>query len=296
MGGEPATRVDDEYSAGMRLATSIASLDGPNVNPKCHTRLYTHGHRTERALVLLHGFTNCPQQFDALGEHFFELGWNVFIPRYPRHGYSDRLTESLAELRAEHLAALANRAAAAGAGLGERLTVAGLSLGGALTGLLAQEHEGIERAVLIAPMFGLQRVPGLAHPTLTWLAASLPNFYIWWDQGLKEKIEPDYGYPRFSTHAYAALLQTATRVLKAATTAAPKTRSIAVITNASEPGLDNRFTKQLADRWRQRGATVSAYEFPASDRLPHDMIDPANAAENTELVYPVVIKSILGDT
>jgi esterase/lipase len=296
VGGEPATRVDDEYSAGMQVAASIASLDGPNVNPKCHTRLYTHGHRTERALVLLHGFTSCPQQFDALGKHFFELGWNVLVPRYPRHGYSDRLTTSVAELRAEHLAAVANRAADAGAGLGERLTVAGLSLGGVLTGLVAQEHHRVESAVLISPMFGLQRVPGPAHPPLTWLAASLPNFYVWWDQKLKAKLEPDHGYPRFSTHAYAALLKTAERVLDAARSAPPKARSIAVITNASEPGLDNRFTRQLADRWRRHGATVSAYEFPASDRLPHDLIDPANPGQNTKLVYPVVIKAVLGES
>lgn len=283
----------DTYEAGIEIAASFKNLDGPNVNPACHTRLYTHGRRTERSLVLLHGFTNCPQQFDALGRHFYELGWNVLIPRYPRHGYSDRLTTSIAELRSEQLAALANRAAEAGAELGERLTVAGLSLGGTLTGVLAQEREGVERAVLIAPMFGLQRIPGPVHPVLAELAYVLPNFWVWWDPRLKDKVEPPYGYPRFSTHAYAALLKSATRVLKGAQAAAPKAGSIAVITNAGEPGLDNRFTYQLVERWRRRGASVNTFEFPTSDRLPHDLIDPANPAQNTELVYPVVIKAIL---
>src|SRR2546430_17387940 len=125
----------DHYTEGIRIAGPLKALAGPNVNPLCHTRLYPHGRRTERALSLLHGFTNCPQQFDALGRRFFELGWNVLIPRYPRHGYSDRLNTSIAELRADHLAALADRAAEAGAGLGERLTVAGLSLDAILTGL-----------------------------------------------------------------------------------------------------------------------------------------------------------------
>src|SRR6266436_9400736 len=136
----------DPYKAGIEIAGSFQALDGPNVNPVCRTRLYVHGHRTERSLVLLHGFTNCPQQFDALGKSFYGLGWNVLIPRYPRHGYSDRLTTSIAELRSEQLFALANRAAEAGAGLGERLTVAGLSLGGTLTGMIAQERESVERA------------------------------------------------------------------------------------------------------------------------------------------------------
>jgi len=283
----------DAYEAGLAIAASIQNLDGPNVNPLCHTRLYTHGRRTDRSLVLLHGFTNCPQQFDALGKHFYGLGWNVLIPRYPRHGYSDRLTTSIAELRSEQLVALANRAAEAGAGLGERLTVAGLSLGGALTGLLAQEREGVERAVLIAPMLGLQRMPGPVHPVLAELAYVLPNFWIWWDPKLKDKIEPPHGYPRFSTHAYAALFKIATGVLNAAKAVAPKAGSIVVITNAAEPGLDNRFTYQLVERWRRHGAVVSTFGFPVSDRLPHDLIDPANPAQNIELVYPVVTKAIL---
>ncbi|TMF26718.1 MAG: alpha/beta hydrolase, partial [Chloroflexi bacterium] len=68
-----------EYSEAIQIAQGLKELDGPNVNPQCHTRLYTHGLRRENALVLLHGFTNCPQQFDALGRQFFEHGWNVVI-------------------------------------------------------------------------------------------------------------------------------------------------------------------------------------------------------------------------
>ncbi len=284
----------DPYEAGIQIAASLKDLDGPNVNPACHTRLYTQGRRTERSLVLLHGFTNCPQQFDALGKHFYELGWNVLIPRYPRHGYSDRLTTSIAELRSEHLIAVANRAAEAGAGLGERLTVAGLSLGGILTGYLAQTRDGIERAVLIAPMFGLRPIPGWGLAAMTQLANVLPNFYIWWDSKLKDKIGPQHGYPRFATKAYAALFETGSNLQRAAQTSAPKAQQIDVITNAAEPRLDNRFTYQLVEHWRRHGATVTAYEFPASDRLPHDLIDPANPEQNTVLAYPVVIRTISG--
>ena len=286
--------IGEAYEEGIRIATSIKDLDGPNVNPVCHTRLYTHGHRTERALVLLHGFTNCPQQFDALGQQFFDLGWNVLIPRYPRHGYKDRLTTSIAELRLEHLLAVANRSAEAGAGLGERLTVAGLSLGGILTGHLAQTRDGIERAVLIAPMFGLRPIPAYGLRAITQLAYILPNFYIWWDRKLKDKVGPSHGYPRFSTKAYAALFEAGSGVFKAARSSAPKADSIAVITNAAEPRLDNRFTYKLVDLWRAHGADVSFFEFPASEGLPHDLIDPANPDQNTERVYPVVTRHVVG--
>jgi len=284
----------DPYQAGIEIAEGLKALDGPNVNPSCRTRLYTHKRRTEHSLVLLHGFTNCPQQFDALGKHFHELGWNVLIPRYPRHGYSDRLTTSIAELRSDMLIAVANRAGEAGAGLGERLTVAGLSLGGVLTAHLAQSSERVERAVLIAPMFGLRPIPGWGLASLARLANVLPNFYIWWDRELKGKVGPQHGYPRFATRAYAALFEAGSGVLKAARTSAPKAGSIAVITNAAEPRLDNRFTYQLVELWRAHGAQVSTFQFPASDHLPHDLIDPANLQQNTDRVYPVVIDTIAG--
>lgn len=285
----------DPYSEGVRIASLLTDLDGPNVNPDCRTRLYTHGRRTERALLLLHGFTNCPQQFDALGRRFHEQGWNVLIPRYPRHGYTDRLNTSISELRAEHLLALANRSAEAVHGLGEHVTVAGISLGGTLTAHLAQEADHVDRAVLIAPAFGLRRVPGPIHPALIRLTNMLPNLYLWWDSTLKDRLAPSYGYPRFSTHAYAALVEVASGVARAAHSEKPKALEIAVVTNANEPALENRFTYDLVDSWRGHGAHVTTHEFPRSARLPHDLIDPGNPDQNTELVYPVVTRLISGD-
>jgi carboxylesterase len=284
----------DLYSEALQIVKGLKDLDGPNVNRLCHTRLYSHGRRVERALVLLHGFTNCPQQFDALGLQFFERGWNVLIPRYPRHGYNDRLNTSISELRSDHLVAVANRAAQAGAGLGQRLTIAGLSLGAILTGLVAQTREGIERAVLIAPMLGLKPIPGPALTALSNLMPRLPNFYIWWNNKLKAEAGPVYGYPRFSTHAYAALFQTGDMLVRSARRDAPNARSIVVITNGAEPRLDNRLTYRLIDEWRAHGAAIETHEFPGSDHLPHDLIDPGNAAQNTDLVYPVLARLIAG--
>jgi carboxylesterase len=285
---------DDLYAEGARIITRIQDLDGPNVNPQCNTRLFGQGHRAERALVLLHGFTNCPQQFDVIGRLFHAQGWNVIIPRYPRHGYKDRLNTSISEIRAEHLIALANQSADAAHNLGEHVTVAGLSLGGSLAGHLAQTHEHVDRAVLIAPMFGLKRIPGALNPFLARLAYLLPNFYIWWDMKLKERLPPAYGYPRFPTHAYASLFEIASDVSKAARKTAPKTKSIAVVTNANEPGLENKATYRLVDAWRAHGAKMEVHEFPLSARLPHDLIDPANPEQNTELVYPIVSRLIAG--
>lgn len=283
-----------DYAEGIRIAQTIKDLDGPNVNPLCQTRLYTHGQRVEMSLVLLHGFTNCPQQMDSLGRQFFEQGWNVFIPRYPRHGYKDRLTKSIAELRAEHLVALANRSAEVGAALGERMTVAGLSLGAILAGLLAQRRADVDRAVLIAPMLGLKPIPGPVLTAFSRVAPRVPNFYVWWDARRKDQIGPPYGYPRFSTHAYAALFQSGHALVTEARRTKPLAHSLAVITNAAEPRLDNRFTYALIRSWRGHDAEVETFEFPVGDGLPHDLIDPGNPAQNTALVYPIVERLIAG--
>ncbi|TMD99481.1 MAG: alpha/beta fold hydrolase [Chloroflexi bacterium] len=284
----------DTYSDAITISRGLQDLDGPNVNPMCHTRVYTHGRRVENALVLLHGFTNCPQQFDALGRRFFERGWNVVIPRYPRHGYTDRLNDSISELRADHLVAVANRASEVGAGLGERLTVAGLSLGGILTGLLAQTRDDVERAVPIAPMLGLRPIPAPLLTAMGAAARTLPNFYVWWNDTLKEKLGPPYGYPRFSTHAYAALFECGRMLTGLARREAPKARSIVVVTNANEPRLDNRFTYRLVESWRAHGANVETFEFARSDGLTHDVIDPGNAGQKTNYVYPIIARLIEG--
>ena len=291
----PATPPPDAYTEGMRIVRGLMELDGANVNPVCRTRVYSHGHRTARALLLLHGFTNCPQQFDALGKSFFDQGWNVLIPRYPQHGYADRLNVAISELRSQQLIAIANQSPDAGAALGDHLTVAGLSLGGVLAGHLAQTHDRVDRAVLIAPMFGLQGIPGPAFAALARLAYLLPNFYIWWNATLKDRQGPAHGYPRFATHAYAALSQTAIGVLAGARRVRPKAKTLAVITNAAEPRLDNRFTYRLIESWRRHGAQVGTFEFPTSTGLPHDLIDPANEEQNTELVYPLTTRMIIGD-
>ncbi len=285
------------YAEAIEIAKGLQDLDGPNVNPACHTRLYTHGQQTGRALVLLHGFTNCPRQLDEIGKDFFSRGWNVLIPRYPRHGYTDRLNTAIAELRADHLVAVANRSVDAGFGLGTRLTVAGLSLGAALAGYMAQTREGIERTVMIAPMFGLKPIPGPVLSAASRLAYILPNFYIWWNSRLKDKIGPPHGYPRLSTHAYAALFEVGRRLFNEARKAPPKSKRIAVITNAAEPRLDNRFTYQLTDLWSRHGTQVEMFEFPLSDGLPHDLLDPvSNTSRVTDVSYPVLKRFIEGAT
>ncbi len=97
-----------------------------DLNPVCTTQLLTHGKKVAKVIVFLHGFTSCPNQFARLGEEYFNKGYNVYIPRIPRHGISDRLGNSLKGLCAEELAKFAAQSTDIARGLGERVIVAGV--------------------------------------------------------------------------------------------------------------------------------------------------------------------------
>src|ERR1043165_263519 len=120
----------------------------------CVTKLYTHGAQREHVIVLLHGFTTCPQQFDELGKRYYEAGHNVFIPRIPHHGLSDRLTNALVDLTAEDFAAFGDNVTDIAHGLGKKVTLMGLSGSGTLVAWLAQNREDIDFAFPIAPLLG----------------------------------------------------------------------------------------------------------------------------------------------
>ncbi len=147
------------YEEAVERAGAMQALDGAEVNPLSRTRLLSHGHRTERSIVFLHGLTNSPRQFEALGERFHALGYNVLLPRTPHHGLQNRLTDAPSTLSAEALAAHADEAVDIARGLGEAVTVVGLSLGGTMAGWVAQHRADVTQAVLIAPGFGLRPLP-----------------------------------------------------------------------------------------------------------------------------------------
>jgi carboxylesterase len=76
-----------DYVEAMARLGILQAADGPEVTPKCRLQLLTHGRKVARSIVLLYGYTNCPQQFLPLGQQLHAQGYNVLIPRFPFHGY-----------------------------------------------------------------------------------------------------------------------------------------------------------------------------------------------------------------
>jgi carboxylesterase len=243
----------------------------------CVTKLHDHGTQTEHVIVLIHGFTNCPEQFNELGKQHFEVGHNVFIPRMPYHGLSDRLTDALINLTAENLAAFGDKIIDIARGLGKKITVMGISGSGTLVAWLAQNRGDVDFAFAIAPLFGLAFVP----PSLTKLferfALLLPNFFIWWDPRTKAENPYSiyYAYPRYPSRALVEIVRLAMITRSQAKESPPAARNIIMIINDAEPAVSNSEITRLFKLWQKHGkGNLSELHFEKEMKLPHDIITP----------------------
>lgn len=284
-----------DYDEALRRIARMGGDADSLVNPLCRTRLLTHGEKAPRAIVLFHGFTNCPRQFDRLGLQFARLGFNVLIPRQPRHGLRDRMTTALGTLTAEDWAATAEEAIDIAHGLGDRVSVAGLSTSGIVVGWLAQNRPDIDRAMLIAPSFAPKKVPLNVSRRLTSILLAVPNFFVWWDSERKQDVPgPEQAYPRFASRSLAEAYRLGHITLDQARRSKPAARSIVIVTTAMDEGVNNQATEVLARRWHARGANVRTFEFADSLGMHHDMIDPDQPYQRVDLAYPLILDLMAG--
>lgn len=282
------------YAEALVRIEAMQATEREEINPRCRTELMTHGGETARVIVLFHGYTTCPAQFHELGMRFHELGYNVFIPRLPQHGFQDRLTSAPAQLTAEALVEYADNMTDMAQGLGQEVTVMGTSLGGTLTSWVAQHRADVAQAVPISPLFGPSAVPNTFVSPLTNLLRWWPDNYMWWNTGLKAEIEaPDYIYPGRSSRGLGEILRLGLSVRRAASRNPMAAQSVVVITNPADGVVNNQLTEELVGEWRAQGAIgVQTYEFRADLSLRHDFIDPNQTEPQVDYVYPVLIELI----
>jgi alpha-beta hydrolase superfamily lysophospholipase len=276
------------YAAAMALIDSLRAHDDAQINPMCHPRVLTGGARSDRVLVVFHGFTNCPKQFDLLAEAFSRIGYNVFMPRLPGHGMADRMSEDLRTLTAEDLVQAGESAVEIAHGLGDHVTIMGLSSGAVLAAWLARNRTDIDCVVLIAPSFAPHGVPEPAARRLTSILRGLPNFFLWWDPRSRENVlGPKQAYPRYASHALAEVYRLGFEVIERPDLGRLAAK-VVLITSAADEAVNNDLAFELVRRWRSRGADVRTFEFPAVQGVRHDMIDPEQPYERTRVTYPVI--------
>ena len=278
-----------DYAEAVSRFQRIQKTEGPELNPVCRSILLTHGIRTERAVVFFHGYTNCPQQFNELGHIFYDLGYNVLIPRLPRHGVADREVENLSPLKAEELRDCADTSVDIACGLGQKVYVAGLSAGGTLSAWIAQNRTEVNRAVLIAPALGFSRHEGTRlQKGIALLLPLLPDIRTDWFS--VDPDAPDHVYPGFSSRALGQLLRVSAATFAGALERAPRVQDVALVTSKSDEAVSDLLAWQLIGLWRSKGLKkFAAVDFPKKMKIEHDMIDPAQKNQQTEIVYPVII-------
>lgn len=275
-----------DHAAARERFAALRALDRANVAPESGSRFFDRGARVPLAVVLVHGLTNAPEQWEPFASELHAGGANVVVPRLPGHGHTNRATRTIARVTADDLLATVNEAVDVACGAGDRVVLAGLSIGGSLAAWLAL-HRHLARAVCIVPFFGIKGCGELGSRMLTSALEVLPNASLPWDPGGSGAATPKYGYPKFPTRLLAENLRVGLDVAHRSRRGARPAGEIALLLNAREPACDNTLAHSIADRLRGAGGavTVSVLEsLPAN----HDIIDPTNPQQRIDLVYPRV--------
>jgi pimeloyl-ACP methyl ester carboxylesterase len=281
-----------DYAEAERRIAALRERDDGRVLPEARLQFFTHGAQTDKAIVFVHGYTNCPKQFVELGRRFFRLGYNVLIANLPRHGNPDRMTADQSNLTAEELAAYGDETADIAVGLGRRVTFAGLSCGGVVSAWAWAFRPGVGTAVLMAPAIGLRLLPSrLTVPAIN-LFSRLPAVYGWFNPVGKAGGTPPCTYPRWSTRALAQILRLGYAVRRRASESLPTGKKLILVTNPNDWAVDNQLMKETALEWKARGADVTLHEFSPALKLDHDFIDPAHPNQPVGVIYPMLEKWI----
>lgn len=289
---DPAT----SYAEGMARADTLLAADGDDINPVCRSRVYDQGERSDVAVVLLHGFTNCPAQWDAVAQAYADAGYSVVVPRLPGHGEADRLSPALSAIGPDDLVGTGDLAVDIAAGLGSDVWVVGLSGGGTVAAWLASERDELSTAVLIAPLVAPKVLPEFAVGPVARLSRVIPDVSLWWSSELQEQLAtPPYAYPRFTLRSLGAFLA----VGRAAQHTEPRRETslerLVVITNENDDAVSNvgvydveRQLEQLLEL-DEPGVDRIDVVFPSDLQYKHDVIDPQGEnADKINEIYPVL--------
>lgn len=244
------------------------------LSTKGHSRLLTHGNKTEQVFVLLHGLTSSPEQFAMMSKRIFELGANVVILRAKYAGFSNLLNKEQGTQTAQDLINQTTTSLDIASGLGKQITVVSISASALPATWIAQHYNKIDHLILISPFLGPKGWPiFLVDLVAPWLA-HLPNWYLWKDKKLKRSLKSlSYVYPRFGTQSLGSALQLSKNI-RCFTTPLHLKR-LDIFFTAADQLVNNKLIEQQGKKWSNENPNkVFIFEFPSSMHISHDCIDP----------------------
>jgi alpha-beta hydrolase superfamily lysophospholipase len=258
----PTATLDFADSQARAQAAVQADETDPSVRPECRTQSLIHPQRTAKAVLMLHGYTDCPKQYTELAKLFYDRGYNVFVPRAPRHGVTDLNAHT--KLQADELIDYANSSLITVSGLGDEVGVIGVS-GGAVLGTWLAEYrpDVVQRLLVLSPFFtpASSQAPRFAVKPLIVLYGN--------------RLLPDHRTSNgFSFAALSQYLRIARNYKSDPVNA--ELKSVAVVTSAGDPFIDRGDAVRIPSRFATRnGLTAASFEIPASFGIGHDTVETA---------------------
>ena len=261
------------YAEAVSRVAELKARDGADILKP--TIFLDRGSKVETAVVLFHGFTNNPEQFEQLGDAYRAAGYNVLIPRLPEHGNRDLMTKNLSRLTETRLAQSADEAVDIAAGLGNKVEVVGLSGGGVMAAWAATSRPEVTSATIISPLFGVTLMPAWAvKPIVAW-SRVLPDYYLWWDPALKQGHKPADAYPRYSLRSISSFFDLGYDFSRQNGRGDTPLERAVLVTNAADRSVDSAVAKRVfRDRLGSIATTVKTFEYAESEGYAHDLIDP----------------------
>lgn len=262
------------------------------LRPEGRSRIFSHGKKTARVFVLLHGLTNCPEQFVPLARILFDSGANVVLPRARYAGYADRLNDLQGLQSGQDLLDQAAVGLDIAAGLGDRVSLVGLSGSAVAAAWMAENREGIESVLLLSPFFSLYGHPVWMIDFLSAVLSKLPNFYKWWNDDLQDKLPgPPYVYPRYGSRCMADTVQLSRNVRANMDRRPLQCGRMDILITGTDVGANNNLSRKMEEDWNARSpGSVTLFEFPKQDGVPHDMVDRFQPDQKTAISYPKILQ------
>jgi carboxylesterase len=247
-------------------------------------------------VVLLHGYTNCPKQDDALAQQLAGIGYTVYVPLMPHHGQVPERRDPLGSLTAAEIAAYADETMNIADGLGEQVKVLGLSGGGAVASYIAQYRPDADLVVPIAAFLGLPNIPAPLTPAVLNVIELLPPIDA-------RDPAPDearrgafpHGASDTSMQGATAYMRVAQTILESAATQAPKAGRVVAVINEADTTVSNSFIEELARRWQATAPDrTEVLRLDAAQQFLHDLITPDRDGAKIDQVYPILLR-LLGE-
>ena len=278
------------YDEAVARFRAVELREQGRIKDMAHSQLLTHGEPTPTVYVMVHGLTNSPLQWQELGRTLHKNGHTVLINRMPYHGLPSGKVSELRRLTSRDLRAYADETIDMAAGLGDEIVVVGISGGGTVAAWMAQQRTEVDRAVLLAPFFGMIGVPPALNNFLVNTFGRVPNFSPF------NPLEPKkaWGYRGEASRAVADSLMLGLYVGEQADAGTVPRGEVIVITTAVDNTTSNSAIATIVAQWQAGGTPVTSFEFPADQDMPHNSVDPAADPLKKQQVYEEMLR-LLGE-